>query len=291
VLFHELAGLYRGFCSDQATELAPIGLRYVDFARWQREPQQRELTEERVQWWKRQLAGAPPVLDLATDRRRPRLPSGSGAFQPLEIPPDLLEQLEMFRRKEDATLYMVLLTGFFILLHRYTGMEDFLVGSATAGRNRPETRGIVGFFVDTVVLRADLSGEPTLRQVLQRVRQTVIDAVKHSDMPFDQLVMSLDLPMDPSRHPLFQVLFNAPPQYPLELHDLEVSPVDVDLQVSRFDLTMTFSDGANRTTGVNWNTDLFDADTVQRMLGQYRGLLRVISGVPDQPVRRLPLLT
>ena len=291
LLFNELAGLYGGFCSDQMTELAPIGLRYVDFARWQQEPQQRELLEERVQWWKRQLAGAPPVLELATDRRRPQIQSGSGAVQPLRIPSDLLEQLEMFCREEDATLYMALLAGFFILLHRYTGMEDFLVGSATAGRHRPETQGIVGFFVDIIVLRADLSGEPTSRQVLQRVRQTVIDAVQHSDMPFDRLVESLDLPRDLSRHPLFQVLFNAPPQYSLELHDLQVSPVDVDLQVSRFDLTMTFADGANRTTGMTWNTDLFNADTVQRMLGHYCVLLKAVSVDPDQPVGQLPMLT
>jgi amino acid adenylation domain-containing protein len=291
LLFNELSVLYRRYCSAQGIELSPTPLRYVDFARWQRKPQQSALFTERIQWWKRQLAGAPQVLELTSDRPRPQFESGSGAFQSLELPSDLLERLTTFSRQENVTLYMTLLTGFFILLHRYTGMEDFLVGSTDAGRQRPETHGVVGFFVDTVALRADLSGNPTARQVLQRVRQTVIDAVNYGDVPFDRIVQSLDLPRDLSRHPLIQVVFNAPPQYALELCDLDVSPVPVDLQISRFDLEMTYADGANRSTGMTWNTDLFNGDTIQRLLGHYAMLLRAVVADPNQPVRQLPLLT
>ena len=291
LLFNELSVLYRGICSAQSVKLPPIALRYVDFVRWQKKPRQSELFAERVRWWKRQLADAPQVLELATDRPRPQIESGSGAFQPLEFPSDLLAQLETFSRKESVTLYMTLLAGFFILLHRHTGMEDFLVGSADAGRHRPETHQTVGFFVDTVVLRADLSGDPTARQVLQRVRQTVIDGVNYGDVPFNHILQSLALPRDLSRPPLIQILFNALPQYSLELGDLAVSPVKVDLQTSRFDLEMTYADGANRSTGMTWNTDLFNVDTIQRMLGHYCTLLKAIIADPNQPVRQLPLLT
>lgn len=294
VIFGELAVLYEGLCEEgRARELPPIGLRYVDFARWQREPRQGELFEQGVRWWKHQLADAPPVIELATDRPRPNIDSGSGAFHPLEIPSHLLERLQLLGRENDATLFMVLLTGFFILLHRYTGMKEFLVGSATAGRQRPESHGIVGFFVDTVALRANLSGNPTAREVLRQVRKTVVDAVSHSDVPFERIVESLDLPRDLGRHPLVQVLFNAPPQYVLELRELEISPVDVDLQISRFDLEMTYSGGANtnRSTGVAWNTDLFDEDTIHRLLGHYLVLLKGIATDADQHIGKLPLLT
>ena len=291
LLFNELAVLYRGFCSGRVCELPPAVLRYVDFARWQREPQQQLLFAARIQWWQRQLAEAPAVLALATDKPRPPINSGSGAFMQLEIPAELREQLESLARREDVTLYMILLAGFFILLHRYTGMEKFLVGTASAGRHRPETHSIVGFFVDTVVLEADFSGDPAVRDVLQRVQQTVINAVKHSDVPFDRIVESLDLPRDLSRHGLFQVLFNAPPQYELDFDGLEATPVKVDAQISRFDLEMTFAEGANKSTGITWNTDLFDAGTIQRMLGHYTVLLRAIATSPDQPVCKMPLLT
>lgn len=291
LLFKELAVLYRGFCSGRVCELPPTILRYVDFARWQREPRQQRLFAEHIQWWKRQLAEAPAVLELATDKPRPPVNSGSGAFMQLEIPAELRKQLEGLARRENVTLYMTLLAGFIILLHRYTGMEKFLVGTTSTGRHRPETHPIVGFFVDTMVIKADLSGEPTVRDVLQRVQQTVINAVKHSDVPFDRIVESLDLPRDLSRHGLFQVLFNAPPQYDLDFDGLEATPVKVDAQVSRFDLEMTFAEGANKTTGINWSTDLFDTETIQRMLGHYVVLLKAIATSQDQTVCQMPLLT
>jgi len=291
MLLNELAELYRSFLSGRSIELPPPRQRYVDFARWQRAPGQSKRFDELCRWWNDRLSGAPQILELPTASPRPPVPSGSGFFQPLQISPDSLRRLESFGREEGATTFMSLLAGFFILLHRYTGLEDFLVGSATAGRHRHETNEIVGFFVDTVVLRADLTDQPTAREVLRRVRQTVIDAISHSELPFDQLVESLNLEKDLSRQPLVQVLFNAPPQYSLEIHPLAVSPVDVDLKVSRFDLEVTFSDGDNRTTGITANADLFDAKTIERMVEHYRVVLNSIASSPDQPVRQLPLLT
>ncbi|CAN5342232.1 hypothetical protein BH24PSE2_BH24PSE2_12570 [soil metagenome] len=291
LLFDELSKLYRGFCSGQAAELPLVRHRYVDFARWQREPRQMKRFAERTRWWRDQLAGAPPILELPIDRPRPRIASGSGAIQRFEIPSKLREQLERLAKEEDATLYMALLAGFVTLLYRYTGMEDFLVGSATAGRHRPETHGIIGFFVDTIVLRADFTGNPTAREVLRRLRTTVIDAVEHSDVPFERVVESLDVLRELGRRPLFQVLFNVPPQYSVELYNLDVSPINVDLQISRFDLDMTYADGANRTTGITWNTDLFDAEMIRRMAGHYCVLLAAMAEYPDRSAHDLPLLT
>jgi non-ribosomal peptide synthetase component F len=185
---------------------------------------------------------------------------------------------------------MIFLAGFCILLHRYTARDEFLIGSASFGRHRPETHDVVGFFVDTFVLRADVSGAPTARQMLERVRKEVIDAIEHSEVPFERVVDTMDLPRDPSRHPLFQVSFNAPPQFALELDGLEVSPLLVNQQVSRFDLEITYSDGAHRPMRVNWNSDLFEAATIARMFGHYLTLLEGIARDPDQPVSNLPLL-
>jgi amino acid adenylation domain-containing protein len=291
LLFDELSALYRAFREGQECPLPAIDLRYVDFARWQGEPRQAARLEPRIAWWKRQLSGTPSVLELPTDHPRPRLESGAGAVYRFELPAELRVRLERLGREEQATFYMTLLAGLFLLLHRYTGMETFLVGSATAGRQRPETHALVGFFVDTLVLRADLSGEPTVRQLLRRVRQTVIDAVEHSDVPFERIVETLDLPRDSSRQPLIQVLCNAPPQYHLELDDLELSPVHIDLHASRFDLELTYSDGDNQTTGITWNTDLFERATIRRMAGHYLTLLDAMAREPEQPASRLPLLS
>jgi amino acid adenylation domain-containing protein len=291
ILFSELASLYRAFSTGQAVEPTTHSIRYGDFACWQREPRQQQVYAERLKWWTAQLAGAPTTMELATDGPRPRMESGVGAIQPFAISADTLDQLRTIGRDEDATLYTVLLTGFFILLHRYTGMEDFVVGSAIAGRNHPDTQSLVGFFVDTVALRADLSGNPTARQLLQRVRQTVLEAVQHSELPFDQLVSGLGLPRNLDRHPLFQIIFNTPPQYSVELHNLEVLPINVDLGISRFDLEMTYAAGANRTTGLTWSTDLFTADTVKRMANHYCAVLKAMTTNVDQPVYQLPLLS
>ena len=292
LLFNDLTDSYRELCLNKASDRPPVSLRYVDFARWQREPEQTEVFAERALWWKDRLEGAPPVLDLATDRPRPRIESGSGAIQPLDIPTELIEKLEMLSREEDATRYMMLLTGFFILLHRYTGVDDLIVGSMSAGRHRLETHGIVGFFVDTVALRVDLSGQPTARQVLQRVRRTVIDAVEHSDVPFDRVVQAFDLPRDLSRHPLFQVVFNAPPQSLPRLHELDIAPIDIDLQMSRFDLEMNlWQQPKNLRGALAYNTDLFDASTIERMLGHFVTLLEGVVADPNQRISELPLLT
>lgn len=291
ILFRELSVLYRGFSQDQPPELPALDLRYVDFSRWQREARQAEHYEKRVRWWHSRLDGAPHMLDLATDRPRPQVETGHGSFQPFDFPPELIKRLEALAQQENATLYMILLAGFLVLLHRYTGMDDFLVGSAIAGRQRPELQNLVGFFVDTVVVRADLAGAPTARDVLRKTRQQVIDSVEHSDVPFERIVKSIDPAKDIGGHPLFQVIFNAPPHFSQEFAGLVVSPVHVDMKVARFDLEMTHSGGLNRRSGISWSHDLFDVDTIQRMLRHYRVLLNAIVEAPDTRVRDLPLLT
>lgn len=291
VLFRELNELYSAFAGGQSPELPTPSLRYVDFARWQREPRQRDLFSQRTAWWKQKMSGAATVLDLPADRPRPQIESGAGDIEPLHLSPSLLKELEALGQEENATLFMVLLAGFWMVLHRQSGLEEFLIASATAGRQRPETHDIVGFFVDTVVLRADLTGEPTARDVVRRARDTLLEAMNYSDVPFERVVESMTLPRDLSRHSLFQVMFNAPPQYTLKLHDLEVSPVHVNPRTSRFDLEMTYAEGANRLTGMVYNTDLYDAESIQRLLSQYRVVLEGIVADADRRVSELPLLT
>lgn len=289
LLFRDLATNYRAFLSgERKYELRKTAIRYVDFARWQRRFEQNELVGERVRWWLHQLKDAPTTLNLPIDRKRPDLDSGSGALTTLHIPGELFRRLESLAQGEGATLFMILLEVFFILMHRHAEMEDFLVGSIIAGRHRPETEEIVGFFADTVVLRADLSGNPSLSHLLKRVRQTVVNAIKHGDVPFERIVEAIQVPRNLNCHPVFQVLFNAPPQSHLDLRDLEVSTVQLDLKTTHFDLVMTYLDGTNPVVALKWNTDLFNLSFIREMLGQYATLLQAIAHNFNQLLGDLP---
>ena len=285
LLLRDLALNYRKLVSGGTTDPVPkTRVRYVDFARWQRQNPKNTSSQKNVLWWLNQLKGAPTQINLSADKTRPNYDSGSGSLATLTIPRELFGKLEHFTREEGATLYMILLGTFFILLQRHTGMDDFLVGSVTASRHRPDTNEIVGFFADTVVLRADLSGDPTIRQLLKRVQQTVISAIEHGDVPFEQIVDALQVSRSLDRHPVFQVLFNAPPKYDVDLEDLCVSNLQLDLKTSHFDLEMSYLGGANPTINLNWNTDLIDQRTAERMLDHYGALLHGIADDFDQPI-------
>ena len=291
LMFRELEEIYRATLAGESTALSTPDVRYVDFARWQRKTGASESFRKRVDWWLKELEGTPPDLNLLTDKPRPSMESVEGSFTPLELPCELIERLERLAQQEDATLYMILLTAFFILLRRYTGMEELVVGSITGGRQRPETHGVVGFFADTVALRVDLSGDPNVVELLGRVRRTVLNAMEHSDVPFERIVESLKLPRNLDRHPVFQVLFNAPPEQLFKLDDLRISPIRVDLRRSRFDFELTYLGVENPATGFTWNTGIFNQSTIDRMLGHYLVLLKAIADDLNQPLGQLPLLT
>ncbi|MGP8094399.1 MAG: condensation domain-containing protein, partial [Candidatus Sulfotelmatobacter sp.] len=294
LLLRELSALYGAFVEGKPSPLPELPLQYVDFAVWQREWLQGEALEKQLGYWRKQLEGAPAALELPTDRPRPALQSYRGALMPWELPKPLLVALAELSRREGATLFMTLLAGFQILLHRYTGSDDIPVGSPIAGRNRTEIEPLIGFFVNTLVLRGDLSGNPSFRTFLGRTREAALGAYAHQDAPFEKLVEALHPERNLSHPPFFQVMFvlqNALSEA-AELPGLQVAPKLIHSGTSKFDLTFFVKElrGA-LDVAVEYDTDLFEAETIRRMLGHYQTLLEGIIANPDQRLSDLPLLT
>ncbi|MDR3412263.1 MAG: condensation domain-containing protein, partial [Formivibrio sp.] len=294
VLLHEIKVLYQAFCEGKSSPLPELPVQYADFAVWQRSELQRELMEQQVDYWRKQLAGAPTLLELPTDRPRPAEQSYRGAVLNHELPNLLLASLKELSRHEGASLFMTLLAAFQTLLYRYTGQDDVVIGTAFAGRNRTELENLIGFFVNTLVMRGDLSGNPTFRELLGRTREVALGAYAHQDLPFEKLVEILQPDRNASHPPLFQVmlvLHNTPVEA-IHLIGLESTPMAIDIAMSKFDLTLYMrEDGNGLKTTVEYSTDLFEEKTVRRMMGHYQKLLEGIVTNPDQRLADLPLLT
>ena len=293
ILIREMAILYQAFCSERTASLPELPIQYVDFAHWQRNWLQGEVLETQLTYWKQQLLGAPP-LELFADHPRPAVQTFHGAHQTILLPRNVGDRLKALSRNEGVTLFMTLLAAFQALLHQYTGQDDLVVGTPTANRNRVEIEGLIGFFVNTLVLRTDLSGNPGFRELLRRVREVCLGAYAHQDLPFERLVEEMHLARDLSRNPLFQVMFvlqNAALQA-VELPGLSLSPVDVDTGTSHFDLTLHVVDTDRGLVGtLAYNTDLFEAPTIARMLGHFGTLLEEVAAAPERCLSDLPLLT
>jgi non-ribosomal peptide synthetase component F/acyl carrier protein len=293
ILVRELMALYAAFAQGRPSPLPELPVQYADFAVWQRSWLRGEVLESEISFWRQQLAGLPPRLELPTDRPRPAVQSFRGAKQVVGLPADLTRQAKALSRREGATLFMVLLAGFQALLARYSGQEDLAVGSPVAGRNRVEIEGLIGFFVNTLVLRGDLSGEPSFAQLLGRVRETALAAQAHQDLPFERLVEELAPERSLAHTPLFQamlVLQNAPAAS-LEIGDLRLGPVDVEATTAKFDLTLNLSEQGGGLLGtVDYATDLYDATTVERLILHLEQLLAAALREPDRLVAELPLL-
>ena len=294
VLNRELAVLYEAFSAGKPSPFPELPIQYADFAHWQWQWLQGEVLEDQLAYWKQQLGGSLPVLELPTDRPRPAVQTFQGAIQSFVLPVTLTESLEGLSRQEGATLFMTLLTALKVLLYRYTGQEDIVVGSPVVNRNQVETEGLIGFFVNTLVLRSDLSGNPAFRELLGRVRKVTLEAHAHQDLPFEKLVEQLQPERDLSRNPLFQVMFvlqNAPMEA-LTLPGLVVNPLKFDRRTAQFDLTLSMEKTGQGLRGVlEYNTDLFDAATVTRVAGHFQTLLEGIVANPEQRLSDLPLLT
>jgi amino acid adenylation domain-containing protein len=294
ILIREMAALYVAFCAGGSSPLPALPIQYADFAHWQRQWLQGEVLETQIAYWQKQLAGAPALIELPTDHPRPAMQTFRGAHQSLVLPKHLKDGFKALSRQEGVTLFMTLLAAFKVLLNRYTSQDDVLVGTPIANRNRQETEGLIGFFVNALVLRTDLSGDPSFRELLRRVREVCLGAYSHQDLPFDRLVEELHLKRDLSRNPLFQVMFalqNAPLRA-LELPGLTLSPVEGDSETAHFDLTLQIVDtGQELTAALVYNTDLFEAGTIARMLGNFKNLLEAIVADPEQRLSDLPLLT
>jgi natural product biosynthesis luciferase-like monooxygenase protein/amino acid adenylation domain-containing protein len=294
VLYRELGQAYEAIASERTPSTAPLEVQYGDYAAWQRAWLDESVITDQANYWTRQLAGPLPTLDLPTDRPRPPVQTFKGATHSFRMSAALGTRLRDLGAAEDATAFMVLLAGFQALLGRYSGQEDIVVGSPTAGRTRVETEPLIGFFVNTLALRTDLSGNPSFRALLARVRRMALEAFEHQDLPFERLVESLRLPRDLSRSPLFQVLFilQNTPVHALQLPGLRLEQVDVDAGAAKFDLTLSLALTDGGYTGhLEYNTDLFDASTIERLAGHYVRLLEAAAEAPDRPIGRLALLT
>lgn len=294
IFFEELAELYAALVNEDAPRLPPLPVQYVDYAYWQRGWLRGQVWEEQLAYWRRQLHGAPPLIALPCDHPRPPVQSFRGALKHFALPAGLAESLKAFGRQEGATLFMTLLAAYNTLLSRYTGQEDICVGSPIANRPRLEIEKLIGFFANTLVLRTDLSGGPSFRQLVRRVRDTTLGAYAHQDVPFEKLVQVLAPQRSMAYTPLFQVAFalqNAP-RRELELPGLTLSYLETESVSAKFDLMLSLTEDKHGLAGIlEYNTDLFDATTVERLLGSFRTLLESVAADPDQPLQVIPLLS
>jgi len=298
VLFRELSELYAAYAAGQSSALAELPIQYVDYAVWQRQWLQGTVRDQQLAYWKKQLAGVVP-LELPTDRPRPPVQSFEGAYHALTLPPRIVEGLRRLAQAEDATLFMVLLAAFQLLLARYSSQQDIAVGSPIAGRNRAETEGLIGFFVNTLVLRIDLSDDPTFRELLRRVREVALGGYAHQDLPFEILVDEFQPQRDLSHTPLFQVGFSLQNRIGDESQLLRrprqdqntVSALVVQAGTAKFDLTLLAEEARDGVSLVfEYRTDLFEHDSVRRLASHYVTLLHGVIADPTSRVWRLPLL-
>jgi amino acid adenylation domain-containing protein len=293
IMLQELMALYRAFSGGRSSPLKELPVQYSDYVHWLHEWLQGKLYESQLAYWKQQLAGAPPVLELPTDHPRPAVPSGRGSLEPFELPKQLVSALHHLARHQDVTLFMVLLAAYNILLFRCSGQEDILIGTPIAGRSRLELENLIGLFVNTLVIRTDLTGDPPFRDLLQRVRGTALKAYHHQDIPFEKLVEELNPRRNLSVTPLFQVMFqlqNAP-MPPARISGLSITPIQIDTGFAQVDLSLTLWEEEEAMKGTfEYNSDLFEPPTIRRLTGHYVTLLEGIAADVEQPVSRLPIL-
>ncbi|SOD02868.1 amino acid adenylation domain-containing protein, partial [bacterium JGI 053] len=294
LLFGELSALYGAFARGEGDPLPPPALRYADYAAGQRAWLTGERLEGQVAWWRAALAGAPPTLALPTDRPRPGVQRYRGAIHRFELDGAAARGVRALARRGGATPFMALLAAFQALLSRWSGQDDVVVGVPVAGRAQGGSEGIVGLFVNTLPVRGDLSGDPSFRTLLGRVRESVLGGLAHQDVPFEKLVEELRPERTLGRQPLFQAVFaynHASAADLLVLADASAAPVPVDGGTAKFDLTLGITErGDALSAGFEYATDLFDAATVEAMAGHLRALLAAAAADPDAPVSLLPLV-
>lgn len=292
VLFRELSALYRAFSRGESSPLPELPIQHSDYVLWHRQRLLGGVLDAQLSYWEQQLSGAPPDVQLPTDRPRPAIQTYRGARRFFTIHKDLYQPLKALGQGERCTTFMVLLAAFQTLLHRYTGQDDIVVGSPIAGRNQPEVEDLIGLFLNMLVLRSDLSGNPTFRELLAGVREVTLAAYEHQDVPFERLVEALRPPRDPSRSPLFQVMLEVSPLQTLELEGLSVSHMELDNGSAQFDLSLRLREGAGGLAGhFEYNTDLFSTATIDRLAGHFQVLLEGIARDPEQRIAELPLLS
>jgi len=295
ILNRELAALYEAAAAGGPSALPPLPVQYADYAVWLRARLDGEALEKQVGYWRERLAGAPPLLDLPADRPRPPVRSNRGARIPFQLPRPLVDRLQDLARRQGATLFMVLLAGYQSLLARWSGQEDVVVGTYSGNRPRKELEGLIGFFINTLVLRTDLAGDPSFADLVGRVRETTLGAYAHRDLPFEKLLETLQLPRDPSRTPLFQALLvfqNFPPTRVDLSTGVRLSGMAVGIETSDYDLAFWLGEGPEGIGGaLEYSLDLFDESTMARFAAHLRTLLEAAVAEPGRNVWTLPLVT
>ncbi len=292
IFLHELAQLYDAFSRDLPSPLPDLPIQYADFAIWQREQLLEAPIAEQMNYWRQQLKDAPAILELPTDHARPPVPTFNGSMQLFALSKDLTAGLKTLSRQEGVSLHMTLVAAFQTLLYRYSGQEDIVIGSPVAGRTRPETEGLIGAFINTLVLRTDLSGNPTFKELLRRVRKMALEAQAHADVPFEYIVQELHPERDLNQHPFFQALLSLDMPASGLPSGWTITYTDTDTGTSKFDLSIIIEDQPDGLTGrFEYRTALFDAATIQRMIGHWQMLLEGVTANPEQQLAQLPLLT
>ena len=294
VFLGELTTLYATFSTNQPSSLPELPIQYADFAIWQRDRLQGTLLKTQLNYWKQQLSGELPVLQLPTDRMRPNVTTFTGAKQFFTFSKILTDALSQFSQREDATLFMTLLAGFNILLYHYTKQEDILIGSPIANRNRAELEGMLGLFVNTLVLRNNLTGDPSFRELLHRVREVTLNAYAHQDLPFEMLVEELQPERDLSRNPLYEVMFvlQNTRMSVQEVSGLTLRTLQFDSGTAQLDIFLSMSESQQGLTGVlEYNTDIFEDATITRFISHFQTLLESIVANPEQRICELSPLT
>jgi amino acid adenylation domain-containing protein len=294
VLVREFSELYPTFAEGRQPSLAPLAIQYVDFAAWQRRWLESGELDRQLPYWKKQLRGAPPVVGFPPDRRRHGADMFRGCRSKLLIPRQLATALEQLSQRHGVTLFMTLLAAFNLLLARYSGQDDIVVGSPSANRNRAELHPLIGFFVNNLVLRTDLSGNPTFAELLSRVREVTLGAYEHQDVPFDTLVHAVHAERSLEHSPLFQVMFILQnfPLEDLDLAGLKTTPLEPEVEHARFDLTVeVFPRHGELCAYFDYNSDLYEPDTIARIQQHYIALLQAVCADPDQRIASIPLLS
>ena len=288
VLLRELVAVYEALEAGRESRLAELPVQYADYAVWQRGWLTGEVLERQLEYWRGQLAGAPPVLEFPTDYPRPAVPSYRGATQPVMLDRELVGALKQLSQAAGTTLFMTVLGAWATLLSRYSGQTDLVIGVPVSGRNRAETEGLIGFFVNTLPLRIVVEEEGSFRQLLRTVRRAALGAYAHQDIPFEKLVEGLQPVRDRSRAPLFQVslVWDQTPPGELAVSDLELRVLDASGQTAKFDLTLMLTENADGTVSgdLEYSSDLFAAETIERLRATYRKLLIEVCAEPDKSI-------
>lgn len=288
VFLPELRALYEAYSSGRPSPLRELPIQYADYAQWQHEQLRGDAFASQLSYWKRQLADAPVSLALPTDHARPAVNSFHGAMYPFALSWELTSALKGLSQQEGCTLFMTMFAAFIALLYGYSGQDDILVGTRTAGRTRPEVQGLMGYFLHIIAVRIHLTENPSYRELVARVREATLDAVRHEDAPFDQVLHVLRVQRNPSMPPLFQAMLTLEPPLPALSSGWTLTQMDIDTETSKYDLYLELDDRSQGLIGrFEYSTDLFDPQTIARMVEQWVSLLERIVTDPTQRVSEL----